>query len=222
MRPYLVFDVNETLLDLSALDPHFQAYLGDRKFRKDWFSQVLKSAFATTILGRYHHFGNVARSALTMIAKQNGIVLPKEAYENILTQMRALPPHPDVLPAIMRLQEAGYRMSSLTNSPFQVARDQIENAGLTTFMENVLSVDASRTLKPANLVYVNAARTLDQLPHNLCLIAAHPWDIAGAMGSGWQGAFISRGEKAWNPLFEEPAYQGEDLNEIASILCDLR
>ena len=220
MRPYLVFDVNETLLDLSALDPHFQAYFGDRRFRKEWFSQVLKSAFATTILGRYHHFGHVARSALSMVAEQNGVILPEEAYESILGQMRSLPTHPDVLPAIMRLQESGYRMSALTNSPFQVARDQIENAGLDEFMENVLSVDASRTLKPANLVYVNAARALDQPAHDLCLIAAHPWDIAGAMNCGWQGAFISRNEKAWNPLFEEPALQGNDLSEIASILCD--
>ena len=220
MRPYLVFDVNETLLDLSALDPHFQAYFGDRKFRKQWFSQVLHSAFTTTVLGRYHHFGRVARSALTMIAQQNSIQLTDEAYESILGQMRALPTHPDVLPAFSRLQEYGYRMSALTNSPFQVARDQIEHAGLDSFLENLLSVDASRALKPARQVYDHSARVLNQSAHDICLVAAHSWDIAGAMNSGWQGAFITRSEKVWNPLFEEPSYLGTDLSDIVSALCD--
>ena len=218
MRPYLVFDVNETLLDLSALDPHFQAYFGDKKFRKDWFNQVLKSAFASTILGSYHNFGHVARTALTMVADQNGISIEQDAYTSILSQMRHLPAHPDVLPGIMRLKEAGFKMSALTNSPFEVAKDQIDHAGLSDYMDSVLSVDASMTLKPARAVYVNASQALGQDAHNLCLIAAHPWDIAGAMRSGWQGAFISRHNTAWNPLFEEPSYQGEDLVDVATQL----
>ena len=219
MRPYLVFDVNETLLDLTALDPHFQAYFGNKALRSDWFNQVLHSAFVTTILDSYHHFGDVAKTALSMIASTHNIDLPDDAYASILGQMRNLPAHPDVIPAIERLKEAGFRMSALTNSPFQVAQDQIENAGLTPFMDCVLSVDASRSLKPSPTVYINAARVLNQNPHDLCLIAAHSWDIAGAMRCGWQGAFISRDTKAWNPLFGEPAYQGVDLFDIAAILC---
>ncbi|MBX2821408.1 MAG: haloacid dehalogenase type II [Rhodothermaceae bacterium] len=221
MRPYLVFDVNETLLDLSALDPHFQAYFGDKRFRKDWFNQVLQSAFSSTILGSYHNFGLVARSALTMVANQNDISLEQDAYTSILGQMRQLPAHPDVLPGIIRLKEAGFQMSALTNSPYEVAKDQIDHAGLSEYMDSVLSVDASMALKPARAVYAYASQALDQEAHNLCLIAAHPWDIAGAMRSGWQGAFITRHDKAWNPLFEEPSYHGIDLLDIAIQLSEL-
>lgn len=215
MRPYLVFDVNETLLDLSALDPHFIAYFGDRTFRKDWFNQVLKSAFASTVIGSYHNFGTVARTALTMVAEVNDISLPREAYDAILGQMRTLPIHPDVIPGITRLREAGYSMSALTNSPYEVAKDQIENAGLSMYMDTVLSVDASRTLKPAHRVYHDAAQSLNQQMSDLCLIAAHAWDIAGAMQAGWQGAFILREGKIWNPLFDPPSYHGEDLVDVA-------
>ena len=87
-------------------------------------------------------------------------------------------------------------------------------------MDSVLSVDASMTLKPAQAVYVNASKALGQDAHDLCLIAAHPWDIAGAMRSGWQGAFITRDDKAWNPLFEEPSYQGVHLVDIATQLSE--
>jgi 2-haloacid dehalogenase len=38
----IVFDSNETLLDLSALDPHFARAFGDASARDVWFKQVLQ------------------------------------------------------------------------------------------------------------------------------------------------------------------------------------
>jgi len=37
-----VFDVNETLLDLSALDPRFERVFGDASVRREWFMQMLQ------------------------------------------------------------------------------------------------------------------------------------------------------------------------------------
>ena len=218
MRPYIVFDVNETLLDLSALDPHFTAFFGDPLIKDEWFSQVLKSAFATAILDEYHHFGEVARTALSMLASKYKVQLTVEGYDSILGQMRDLPPHPDVLPALNRIKEAGFSMAALTNSPYDVARDQLEHAGITPYLEVVLSVDASRALKPMRQVYVDASRSLGIPPHDLCLIATHPWDIAGAMHAGWQGIFIERPGKVWNPIFDPPPHYVSDLVEIVSYL----
>lgn len=218
MRPYLVFDVNETLLDLSALDPHFNAYFGEPSIRDEWFSQVLLSAFTLTILGTYHHFGHVARAALTMLSEKYNIALSEEGYTSILGQMRELPPHGDVLAALERLKEDGLRMAALTNSPYDVACDQLEHAGITPYLETVLSVDASRALKPSRIVYEDAARALNIEPHNLFMVAAHPWDIAGAMKAGWQGIFILRSGKVWNPLYNPPSYRIFDLIEIKDIL----
>ncbi len=39
--PLLVFDVNETLLDLDALAPHFERMFGDRGALREWFAQVI-------------------------------------------------------------------------------------------------------------------------------------------------------------------------------------
>ena len=219
MRPYIVFDVNETLLDLSALNPHFTAFFGDPFIKDEWFSQVLMSAFSTAIIEKYHHFGEVARAALSMVASKYNVQLTQEGYASILGQMRDLPPHADVLPTLDRMQESGFHMAALTNSPYDVARDQLENAGIAPYLEAILSVDASRALKPTQRVYMDASRSLGVPPHDLCLIAAHPWDIAGAMHAGWQGIFIKREGKVWNPLFDPPPHQVLDLAEILSFLA---
>lgn len=45
MPEVLVFDVNETLLNLAALDPCFERACGDSSIRQQWFAQVLQTAF---------------------------------------------------------------------------------------------------------------------------------------------------------------------------------
>ncbi|MEZ5391359.1 MAG: hypothetical protein R2724_00450 [Bryobacterales bacterium] len=49
----LVFDVNETLLDLSALDPHFERLFGDESVRSAWFTQVLQTAMTLTLTRKW-------------------------------------------------------------------------------------------------------------------------------------------------------------------------
>ena len=59
MAPVCVFDVNETLLDLAALDGEFERVFGDRGVRVAWFGQLLQSAMVSTITGSYTDFGSV-------------------------------------------------------------------------------------------------------------------------------------------------------------------
>src|SRR5438093_3202138 len=77
MKRVLVFDVNETLLDLSALDPHFQRVFGDATVRVEWFQTMLQSAFLTTITGPYRPFGEHFRAALAITALRRGLRKPR-------------------------------------------------------------------------------------------------------------------------------------------------
>ncbi len=218
MLPFIVFDVNETLLDLTSLDPLFEEHFGSTMYRQAWFDQVLKTAFVSTITGPYSDFGVVARGALQMIATRAGIQLRQQASDKILGQMRQLTPHPDVHPAINLLKDAGFQMAALTNSPPAVAQAQLDNAGISQYLQAVMSVDDSNSLKPAKIVYDDATLKLGIQPENTCLIAAHAWDIAGAMRANWMGAFVERAGKVWNPLFESPTFTGKTVLEIANQL----
>ncbi|HWD43834.1 MAG TPA: HAD hydrolase-like protein [Actinomycetota bacterium] len=51
--------------------------------------------------------------------------------------------------ALRRLGDAGLRLASLTNSTEEVARAQLEHAGLIDAFELVLSADSVGRLKPA-------------------------------------------------------------------------
>jgi len=214
----LVFDVNETLLDLGALAPSFEKVFGDGAAYLQWFSQVLQSALLTVVTGSYYDFGQVGRSALDMVAARRGLDLTDEECGLILGTMRTLPPHSDVIPAFNLLKEAGFRLAALTNSPPQVADAQLTNAGLHSFLERIMSVDAVQSLKPAAKVYRYAAEQLGVEPADMRLIAAHSWDVAGAMCAGCAAAFVARPGMVLDPLFPAPDIVATDLLGVAERL----
>jgi 2-haloacid dehalogenase len=209
-----VFDVNETLLDLAALDPLFERAFGDASVRKLWFNQMLQSAFVATITDAYVTFGEAAGAALEMTEERLGLEISEDDRQEILGGLRDLPPHPEVPESLDRLRDAGFRLATLTNSTQEVAEAQIQNAGLTDKFEQILSADTARRLKPAPAPYRMAARALMIPERGMRLVAAHAWDVAGALRAGCAAAFVAR--QPFDPLVEPPDVVGTDLAEVAN------
>lgn len=215
-----VFDVNETLLDLSALDPEFQRVFGAAQVRQEWFKQVLQSAMVATITGAYADFGAIGGAALEMIAARHGLTIAEDDRQRILGGVRRLPPHADVRPALERLRAAGLRLATLTNSPQQTAEAQLVNAGLREYFEQALSVDAVKRFKPAAEVYQMAARSLGVEIGQIRLIAAHDWDVAGALRAGCAAAFVARPGQTLDPLAPRPDIVASDLLAVANLIIE--
>jgi 2-haloacid dehalogenase len=218
MRRVQVFDVNETLLDLAALDPHFERIFGDPGVRAAWFNQMIQSALVATVTGVYRQFGNIGMAALEMTAERSGVELGDGDREAVAAQMRRLPAHPEVAGALRRLRDGGLRLAALTNSTEQVARAQLEHAGLIGSFDLVLSADTVQRLKPAPEPYRMAAERLGVAVGEVRLVAAHAWDVAGALGAGCAAAFVARPGKVLDPLAGRPEIVGADLGEVADAI----
>jgi 2-haloacid dehalogenase len=215
MARTIVFDVNETLLDLGALDPPFERAFGRPGVRREWFGQLLQSAFVSTITDSYADFGTIGRGALDMMARRNGVALVPDDRDAILGTFRSLPPYPEVRGALDRLRDAGLRLAALTNSTEAVATAQLRNAGLEPLFERLLSADTARRLKPAREAYESAASALGVPIGEIRLVAAHWWDVAGALRAGAAAAFVARPGMVLDPLVPIPEVVGSDLAETA-------
>jgi 2-haloacid dehalogenase len=215
MSKVLVFDVNETLLDLSVLDPHFDRIFGDSLVRSEWFGLVLRNAMTLTITGDYTDFVTVGGASLQMVADVHGVEPSNADRSDIREAMTSMPAHADVLPALDRLHAAGFRMAALTNSPRDAAVSQLTNAGIAPLFESIMSVEAAGRFKPAAEVYEMAAERLGVSTEGLMMVAAHDWDIAGAMRAGCAGAYVMRPGTAANPLYPPPDITGPDLLSVS-------
>lgn len=216
MPPPVVFDVNETLLDLSALDVPFAEVFGTAEARHDWFGQVLQSALTTTVLDTYTDFSAIGRAALAMTAERYDRSLTDDERAQILSTVRRLPPHPDVPEGLTHLRDAGCTLVALSNGAPDTLHTQLAHADLTPFFEHILSADQVQRLKPAPAPYHLAADALGVDPSDMWFVAAHAWDIAGAMQVGCAAAFITRPGKVLDPLMPAPRIVAPDLRTAAN------
>jgi 2-haloacid dehalogenase len=214
--PVLVFDVNETLIDIKALRPHFERLFADAGLVREWFSQMLLYSQTVTQTGTYADFGTIARCALEMVATIQQKPITADDIATVIRSIRSLPVHPEVPGALQRLRNAGFRLVTLTNSTKEVVEAQIREAGLSQVFERTFSVDAIRRFKPAAETYNYVATQLQVESFDLVMIAAHPWDLMGARAAGCQIAFVQRPGTAWFPLTPLPAITGPTLQEVAT------
>lgn len=211
----IVLDVNETLLDLEPVRGLFSQRFGDATITSRWFGEMLRAAFVSTIVGEHPPFTDLAAHALDLVT---GAAATAEDRARLVSLLGSLPPHPDVPAAIAELDAAGHTIAAVTNSPINTATAQLTNAGLAAHLDLIMSVDEVGRFKPHPAVYVAAAERLGTEPSRCLMVAAHDWDIAGAMAAGYRGVFVERAGTTWNAAFGSPTARVRDLWGVAALL----
>lgn len=214
----LLFDVNETLLDIGPMKQRVGEMLLDPQAPGLWFATMLQYSLVMTVSGQYAAFPEVGAAVLTMMARDRNVMLSLEDAKKSLSIMQTLAPHSDVAPALERLKMRKIRMAVLTNSS-QIGVDaQMAHAGLDHFFERRLSVESVGKFKPDASVYQWAAREMGVDPSECMLVAAHGWDVAGAQWAGLRTAFIARAGQQKFPLAPPPDIDVSDLGALAGLL----
>ena len=219
MNRAAIFDVNETMLDLGALDPLFVEWFGDLTARNAWFTQTLQFAMTLAATRAFRSFGEVGAMALAEVAHRSGASLPDDAPARLREAVLRLPAHADVAPALRLLRDSGFVTAALSNNPLPVVREQLYHAGLTPLFAEIMSVDQAGALKPAPEVYDFAVSRLNLSPSSIWMVAAHGWDIAGATRAGLRRAFVARPDQTPDP-FAPPEIIAADLVSVARAILD--
>jgi 2-haloacid dehalogenase len=220
-QPVIVFDVNETLMDLETLRPTFDRIFNDPAAMRLWFANLITYSEALTLSGVYVPFTDIGGAVLRMLAATRGITITDADGAELTDRFATMSPHPEVPAALHRLRDHGFRLFTLTDNTLGISGRQLENAGVIDLFEGRFSVDETvKRHKPAQEAYHSVAAALGVGPGNICLVACHVWDTMGAQSAGWQAGLILREGNAPLPVGPQPDYIGKDLDEIADQLID--
>jgi 2-haloacid dehalogenase len=211
----IVFDVNETLLDIMTLEPLFQRLFGTSHAMREWFAQVILYSEVLTIGGLYEPFGKLGAATLRMLGEIKGVEITEKDIDALRTAMQRLPAHPDAAGALERLRNAGFRLVTLTNSAPDAAEAQMQHSGLGNYFERRFTVEPVRLYKPARETYQHVADTLGVDLSRLRMVAAHVWDTIGAQQAGCAAALVTRPGNAPLPIGPQPDIIGVDLHAVA-------
>ncbi|QCO55382.1 haloacid dehalogenase type II [Pseudorhodobacter turbinis] len=213
----IVFDVNETLLDLTTLAPLFQRLFGTADVMREWFAELVLYSQTLTLSGHYTPFADLAGGVLRMVAKNKQIVITEDDISGLKSLIGSMPAYADVAPALTKLREAGFRLVTLTNSAPSASPTPLEKAGIAALFDHHFSVDAVKKFKPHPATYQLVADKLGLNTSELCMLACHDWDTIGAQAVGYKGAFIARPHNSVLnlPDVPQPDFVSDDLSDLA-------
>jgi 2-haloacid dehalogenase len=216
--PLIVFDVNETLLDLRTMEPTFERLFGDRDEMRLWFANLVMYSLALTAAGSYAPFTEIGSAVMDMLAATRGVKIGDADRRELTDRFSTMPPYPEVPGALRKLREAGFRLFTLTNNLVEVQSRQLTQGGIADFFERCFSVDSVKAYKPFRQTYGHVEKELKVAPSQLCMVACHTWDTLGAAAAGWEAALIKRVGNDLLRVGPQPQIVGDDLDEVADQL----
>jgi 2-haloacid dehalogenase len=216
--PLIVFDVNETLLDLETMAPVFERIFGEKSAMRLWFANLIMYSAALTVAGCYVPFTDIGTAVMKMLADTRGIKIGDNDKKELTEKFSTMPPHSEVPGALRKLRHAGFRLFTLTDNLLEVQTRQLEHGGIVDLFERRFSADGVKHHKPSREAYGYVEKELGVKPSQLCLIACHTWDTLGAVAAGWEAALIKRVGNDLLGVGPQPQFVGNDLNDIADKL----
>src|ERR1700751_2918055 len=216
--PAIVFDVNETLLDLQTMEPIFERVFGEKSAMRLWFANFIMYSAALTVAGCYVPFTDIGSAGMKMLADTRGIKIDDIDKKKLTEKVSTRPPHRAVPAGPRKLRAAGFRLFTLTDNLLEVQTRQLEHGGIVDLFERRFSADGVKHHKPSREAYAYVEKELGARPSQFCLIACHTWDTLGAVAAGWEAALIKRVGNDVLAVGPQPQIVGNDLDDGADRL----
>ena len=218
--PMIVFDVNETLLDLDTMTPIFERIFREKLAMRLWFANLILYSEALTLAKVYVPFTDIGAAVLQMLADTRGIRVTAADKQELTDKFATMPPHPEVPGALKKLRAAGFHLFTLTDNLLEVQGRQLDHGGIIDLFNGRFSVDIPevRRHKPAPEAYAYVERQLRAPASQMFLIASHTWDTIGALAAGWGAALIKRPGNDVLAVGPQPTIVGADLDDVANQL----
>jgi 2-haloacid dehalogenase len=214
----IIFDVYETLLNMSEVERRVNSLFDSGKGYAVWFELFMQYCFVDACTKQFHDFASIAKATMQMTGNRLGKNIQEDQIDLVIELLKHLPVHENVPEVLSALNDLGYRIAALTNSPENVVYERMEPTGLISYFELVLSAEQIKKYKPSPEVYQWAAKRLETEISEAMMVSAHGWDIVGAASAGMQTAYLKLGKTMLYPLAPKPNLVCSSLTELAMLL----
>jgi len=157
--PLIVFDVNETLLNLETMEPTFQRIFGREDAMRLWFANFIMYSAALTVAGCYVPFTDIGGAVMKMLADVSHNKITDADGKELTEKFSTMPPHAEVPAALRKLRSAGFRLFTLTDNLLEVQTRQLTHGGIVDLFEQRFSADGVKHHKPSREAWATRSMT---------------------------------------------------------------
>ena len=217
MAVVLAFDVYGTLIDTHGVMSRLETMLaaGAKDFSQTWRDKQLEYSFRRGLMQNYADFATCTRQALDYTSQYYGASLTPQQKIQLLDCYRALPAFDDVRQALSGLQQAGYRLYAFSNGSEQAVEELLQNAGIRSLFDGIVSCDELKSFKPNPAVYSHFLRKSNASAGDAWLVSSNAFDVIGALSAGLRAAWVQRSSSVvFDPWGIEPSTTIGCLSEL--------
>jgi 2-haloacid dehalogenase len=217
---WVIFDLNGTLVDPSVLAQPLGDSAAAEELVTAAFEDANAQAMLATLTGEHPPFPTLIEAGLRRrVLLAGGDPDTAAAAIGLLGSM---PAYIEAPAALEQLRGEGLRLGVLTQSATDAADQVLRFAGLRDRIELVVGADETGAYKPDPRAYRGVLERAGATAGEVCLVAAHWWDVAGARRAGLRTGWVARGERLLLDTVPEPDVRGRDLAEVAARLLGRR
>jgi len=214
-----VFDAYGTLFDVNSAAEREQAALGDHwhPLAELWRGKQLQYTWLRSLGGRHADFWQVTGEALDFAMESLGLDDPalRERLMNLYLELDA---YPEVGETLAQLKAAGFQLAILSNGSPAMLSAAVNNAGINTLLDAVLSVEEVGVFKTHPSVYQLAVDRLGVPAHEICFVSSNGWDAYSAKAFGLRVAWCNRFGQAAEHIPETPDWSILTLDGLHEIV----
>ena len=185
MKPQaFVFDAYGTLFDVHSVVVRAGNNIpGDLQALSTlWRQKQLEYTWLLSLMERYQDFWDVTEAALRSAVVQLNIQASDAQLDSLMQAFLFPSAFPDAKAALEALK--GAPMAILSNGSPKMLESAVHGNGLTSYFDEIISVDRVKTYKPSPRVYALVPEVLGVRPEEILFGSSNWWDVAGAKSFG--------------------------------------
>ena len=212
----VLFDVYGTLLDVYSVGLRAEQMFpgaGERLARA-WRDKQIDYSRVVSMSGRYRPFWQLTRDALQVSAAALGLALDTAGEDSLMNEYRHLSAFPENRAVLQALADRGIRTGALSNGDPQMLDVTLRSAGLTDFIDPILSVHATRRYKTDPAAYALGPVALGLPASEILFVSSNCWDAIGAAWYGFTTLWVNRADAPMEQLGIAPTRVGRSLRDV--------
>ena len=221
MKTTIAFDIYGTLIDTQGISLKLSNIIGDQatEFAHRWREKQLEYSFRRGLMRRYEKFDTCTAQALDYTDLIFGTKISIIEKQALMAAYKTLPPFEDVTQSLILAQKAGFRLFAFSNGSESAVEQLLQNAGIRSYFEGVISVDSLQTFKPNPDVYQYLLDTTHSQSENSWLVSSNSFDIIGAISVGMKAAWLQRNpEVLFDPWGITPTLIFKNLSQLPELI----
>jgi 2-haloacid dehalogenase len=188
-----VFDAYGTLLDVNSAVAQHAAIIGPdaQRLSELWRAKQLEYSWVYSLIGRYEPFWALTERALDY-AMQRVPSVDAAFKPKLLDAYRVLSAYPEVMDVLRTLRERSVKTAVLSNGNAAMLATAFGCAGVTNFLDRLISVDDARVFKTSPKTYGLVTTAFAVPPSAVSFVSSNRWDVAGATAFGFRSIWVNR------------------------------